>query len=176
MQYKFTDENSGNVVEKEFDSMEVAKRYAREYEEYFDTQITVKELAPQTDGGSVSVPPTSKDPAEWLPDAFVDNVHGVQAINRKGYAVLARNNNISVVAEPVLRASETEFKTAEFRAIARTEDGCEYSGFGSAHVDRDTVGGGDDPYILNEMAETRAIKRALAYATGVGMVSEEELS
>lgn len=175
MKFEFKDTQTGNVREKEFETLKQAEMHAREFEDYFDTIVEVKALEVETDGGTASVPPTNKDPVDWLPDGFVDNVHGTQAINRKGYAVLARNNNISVVADPVVRASETDFQTAEFQAIATTEDGCEYSGFGSAHVDRDTRGGGDDPYLLNELAETRAIKRALAYATGVGMVSAEEL-
>jgi len=175
MKFQFRDTQSGNVREKEFESMKQGKVHAREFEDYFDTIVEVVALEPTPDGVTAFVPPTDKDPADWLPDGFVDNVHGTQAINRKGYAVLARNNNISVVANPVVRASETDFETAEFQAIATTEDLCEYSGFGSAHISRDTRGGGDDPYLLNELAETRAIKRALAYATGVGMVSAEEL-
>jgi hypothetical protein len=72
----------------------------------------------------------------------------------------------------VTLASETDNEYAEFRAVATTEDGQEYSGFGSAHVERQD---GDDPYLLNELAETRAMKRATAWATGVGMTAIEEM-
>jgi len=114
----------------------------------------------------------SDDPIEWVPEHFVDEIQGVPTINRKGYAVLAEQYNVSVTAEPVTLASETEFEYAEFKATAETESGQEYSGFGSAHVDRQD---GDDEHLLNELAETRAMKRATAWATGVGMTAVEEL-
>jgi hypothetical protein len=112
------------------------------------------------------------DPVDWLPDHFIDRIQGVPTVNRKGYAVIASEYNVSVTAEPVVRASETGNEYAEFRATAITEDGTEYSGFGSAHINRDT---GDSPYLLNELAETRAMKRAVSWATGIGLTAVEEL-
>ena len=112
------------------------------------------------------------DPLDYMPSHFVDTIQGVPTINRKGYAVLAEHYDISVVASPVVRASETGWEYAEFRAIATTAEGVEYSGFGSAHVDR---GDGDDKFLLNELAETRAMKRATAFATGLGMTAQEEM-
>jgi hypothetical protein len=112
----------------------------------------------------------TKDPMQWMPSHFIDEIQGVPAINRKGYAVLAQHCNISVRAEPVTRPAETDFEYAEFQAVAETEDGTEYTGYGSAHVDRD-----DDPTLLAELAETRAMKRATAWATGVGMTAVEEM-
>lgn len=112
------------------------------------------------------------DPLDYMPSHFVDKIQGVPTINRKGYAVLAEHYDISVVADPVVRASETEWEYAEFRAVATTADGVEYSGFGSAHVDRDD---GDDPHLLNELAETRAMKRATAFATGLGITAQSEM-
>lgn len=117
-------------------------------------------------------PSLDEDPISWAPEHFVDTIQGTPAINRKGYAVMAERFGISVVAEPVTLPSNTGFEYAEFRAIAETEDGTEYSGFGSAHVDRQD---GDDEHLLGELAETRAMKRALAYATGLGMTAVEEL-
>lgn len=105
-------------------------------------------------------------------DQFTDTIKGKVTINRQGYAVLAERFGISVKAEPVMLASETDFEYAEFRAVATTDDGQEYTGFGSAHTKRDT---NDSPYLLNELAETRAMKRATAWATGVGMTAVEEL-
>jgi hypothetical protein len=105
-------------------------------------------------------------------DQFTDTIKGTVTINRQGYAVLAERFGISVTAEPVTLPSETGFEYAEFRATATTEDGATYTGFGSAHVDRQD---GDDQYLLAELAETRAMKRATAWATGVGMSAVEEL-
>jgi len=117
-------------------------------------------------------PSVDQDPVDWLPSHFIDSIQGTPTVNRKGYAVIASKYNVSVEAEPVVRASETGFEHAEFRAVATTENGQTYSGFGSAHVDRQD---GDDPYLLNELAETRSMKRAVAWATGVGMTAIEEL-
>jgi hypothetical protein len=114
----------------------------------------------------------SQDPLTVMPSHFVDEIQGVPTINRKGYAVLAEHYGISVTAEPVTLPSETDFEYAEFRAIATTENGTEYSGFGSAHVDRQD---GDDPHLLAELAETRALKRAVSWATGVGMTAKTEM-
>jgi hypothetical protein len=117
-------------------------------------------------------PPIDADPVDWLPNHFVDDIQGVPTVNRKGYAVIASKYGISVTAEAVTLPSETEFKHAEFCATARTPDGKEYSGFGSAHVDRQD---GDDTYLLAELAETRAMKRAVAWASGVGMTAVAEM-
>lgn len=117
-------------------------------------------------------PSVDTDPVEWMPAHFVDEIQGVPTVNRKGYAVIASKYGVSVTADPVTLPSETDHEYAEFRAIAVTEDGQEYSGFGSAHVDRQD---GDDEFLLAELAETRAMKRATAWATGVGMTAVEEL-
>jgi len=117
-------------------------------------------------------PPIDQDPITWLPEHFIDSIQGVPTINRKGYCVIASAFDISVTSEPVTLASETEFEYAEFKAVATTDDGQEYSGFGSAHVDRQD---GDDAYLLNELAETRAMKRAVAWSSGVGLTAAEEL-
>jgi len=113
------------------------------------------------------------DPLSVMPKHFVDQIQGVPTINRKGYAVLAEHFNVSVAAEPITLPSETDFEYAEFRAVATTEDGQEYSGFGSAHINRQD---GDDPHLLAELAETRAMKRATAWATGVGITAYTEMS
>ena len=113
------------------------------------------------------------DPLSVMPGHFVDTIQGVPTINRKGYAVLAEHFGVSVKAEPVTLPSETDFEYAEFRAVATTEEGAEYSGFGSAHIDRMD---GDDPHLLAELAETRAMKRACAWATGVGITAYTEMT
>ena len=113
------------------------------------------------------------DPLSVMPGHFVDTIQGVPTINRKGYAVLAEHFGVSVKAEPITLPSETDFEYAEFRAVATTEEGAEYSGFGSAHIDRMD---GDDPHLLAELAETRAMKRACAWATGVGITAYTEMT
>lgn len=136
----------------------------------------------QASGGGVEVveespdeeipdnPSVADDPIDWVPSHFVDEIQGVPAINRKGYAVLAEQYEIEVTREFVTYPSDTDFEYAEAEATAVTLDGRAYSGFGSASIERD-----DDPTLLGELAETRAIKRSLALATGVGMTAVSEL-
>jgi len=150
------------------------------YESYSDYQHGTGEVDPeivdhspgQENTDVPTNPDVTDDPVDWMPSHFIDEIQGVPTVNRKGYAVIAAQYGVSVVAEPVVRASETDFQHAEFKAIATTQDGQEYSGFGSAHVDRMD---GDDKHLLNELAETRAMKRATAWATCVGMTAIEEM-
>lgn len=135
--------------------------------------MTQDEHEPTTDDiDAVAEKDISTDPLNVMPGHFVDSIQGVPTINRKGYAVLAEHYGISVVAEPVTLPGETDFEYAEFKATATTKDGTEYSGFGSAHIERQD---GDDPHLLAELAETRAMKRATAWATGVGMTAQSEM-
>ena len=135
---------------------------------------TVKTDKPDTEAlDAVAEKDIATDPLSVMPKHFVDHIQGVPTINRKGYAVLAEHFNVSVTAEPITLPSESDFEYAEFRAIAITEDGQEYSGFGSAHVDRQD---GDDKHLLAELAETRAMKRSVSWATGVGITAYSEMS
>jgi len=137
------------------------------------TPEVVEDEPPQpTEEDIETTPSVEDDPVDWLPDHFIDHIQGVPTVNRKGYEAIASKYDVSVTAEPVVRASETDFEYAEFQATAYTPDGTEYSGFVSAHVNRDN---GDSPYLLNELAETRALKRAVSWATGIGLTAVEEL-
>jgi len=124
-------------------------------------------------GGTANIPENpdiDKNPVEWLPDHLIDMVEGVSTISRKGYCIVCQQYGVSIESESIVRSSDTEFEYAEFRAVAVDSDGKAYSGFGTAHVER-----GDDPYLLNELAETRAMKRAATWATGVGLTAVEEM-
>jgi len=186
---------NGETVERDADSRSDAETTKAEAE---DVGLTNVEIIPpgdaEADGGDMDVdvvdhsadepepepqsadipdnPSVEQDPVSWMPDHFIDDIQGVPTVNRKGYAVIASQYGVSVTAEPVTLASDTEREYAEFRAIATTKGGQEYSGFGSAHVDRMD---GDDEHLLNELAETRAMKRAVAWASGVGMTAAEEM-
>jgi len=112
----------------------------------------------------------SEDPFEWMPGHYVDHIDGSPAINRQGYAVLAEFYEINVVSDVMVGPEETDFEYCRCEATAYDSEGNEYRAHGSAHVDR-----GDDKSLLLEMADTRATKRVLAIATGVGAVAVEEL-
>lgn len=111
----------------------------------------------------------SDDPLTWIPGEFVDNIDGSQAINRKGFEVLAHFYDVSTTSDLQVKPEDEGHEYCRVKATA-TIDGRTVEAFGSAHVDR-----GDDPELLLEMADTRARKRALSIATGVGAVAVEEL-
>jgi len=116
------------------------------------------------DGG----PSVDEDPLVWMPDEFTDQIDGSVAINRKGFEVLAHHYDIQCRTE-LVETLTTEVSVV-MKAVATDADGDEYSAFGSASKER-----GDDAGLLIEMADTRAYKRAISRATGVGMVAVEEL-
>jgi len=190
-----TDESTGKT--KHFDSRAEAEEHKQEMQGIMDGPLSISKASDGSNGAEESAkadnthtpeeaaesaevvetvpdgkPDLNQDPVDWMPSHFVDNIQGVPTLNRKGYAVMSERFGVSVKAEPIVRASETDFEYAEFEAIAVTEDGTEYSGFGSAHVDRMD---GDDEYLLNELAETRAMKRAASWALGLGMTAKEEM-
>jgi hypothetical protein len=115
------------------------------------------------------------DPITWLErsgDHFVDYVgeRNTPAINRKGFEVLSHFYEIDIQADLQVPPEETDFQFCRVKATATTPEDRECQAFGSAHIDR-----GDNPELLLEMADTRARKRALSIATGVGAVAVSEL-
>ena len=112
----------------------------------------------------------SEDPLTWMPGEFVDVIDGSQAINRRGFEVLGHFYDVDVASDLEVAPEETGHEYCRVKATATTADGRECEAYGSAHTDR-----GDDSYLLLEMADTRARKRALSIATGVGAVAVEEL-
>jgi len=131
---------------------------------------TVEPDEPDTDGYDLpdDGPSVDEDPLVWMPDEFTDTIDGSVAINRKGFEVLA--HHYSIQCETELCAELTADSRVTFKAVATDADGDTYSAFGSASNER-----GDDAGLLVEMADTRAYKRAISRATGVGMVAVSEL-
>jgi len=112
-------------------------------------------------------PPMDTDPLSWIPSDFVDNIDGTVAINRKGYEVLAQHFDISCQTEMVVSPVETDGEYCVHKAVA-DNDGTLYTAWGEAYYENEG----------NEMvrySDTRSYKRALARATGVGMLAVEEL-
>jgi len=115
-------------------------------------------------------PSVDEDPLTWMPEEFTDVIDGTVSINRKGYEVMAHHYDISTNCTCLVGPEQTDFEFCRMQATATDADGNTYTAHGSAHVDR-----GDEKVLLLEMADTRARKRAVAQATGVGMVAVEEL-
>lgn len=116
------------------------------------------------------------DPLDIIPGYMIDEVEGQPTINKRGYAVIANRFDIVVQSEAITTAGETDHEYAEFKATAwKKEDGpeCGYTGHATARASEDRRGMADN---LNEMAETRAMKRAVAWASGTGILAWEELA
>ena len=116
------------------------------------------------------------DPLDIIPGYMIDEVEGQPTINKRGYAVIANRFDIIVRSEAITTAGETDHEYAEFKATAwKKEDGpeCGYTGHATARASEERRGMADN---LNEMAETRAMKRAVAWASGIGILAWEELA
>lgn len=111
------------------------------------------------------------DVLENVPERFVMTLDGEPYIRREGYARLARQVGLSVESEMITWASETDLELAEARAVVRDDDGRTWTGSATAH--RDTEDLLNAHANLNELAETRAITRALSWATGAGISAME---
>jgi len=110
-------------------------------------------------------PPVDTDPLDWIPAEFQDTIDGSIAINRKGFEVLAHHYNISCETDMVEFSDETVIH----KATAKTEDGTVYTAYGEAHSSE------DKPEQLVRLSDTRAFKRSVSRATGIGMVAVSEL-
>lgn len=111
------------------------------------------------------------DPLSILPGHMIDQVQGQPAINKRGYAMIAERYGVSVKAHIESYPWENEEGRCVARAVATTDEGKEYQDFASA-----SKGDGDMPEQLVELASTRALKRVTGWATGLGIVSFQELS
>jgi len=169
-----SDPSAIEVVQGEYDDYSA-------YENQDTDDVDPEIVDHSTDGGHVQPEPTTAadklpdrdltdDPFEWMPGHYVDQIDGSPAINRQGYAVLSQFYDINVTSDVAVGPEDTDFTFCRCEATAWDADGQEYRAHGSAHVDR-----GDDATLLLEMADTRATKRVLALATGVGAVAVEEL-
>ncbi len=111
------------------------------------------------------------DPLDILPEHMVDTIQGQPAVNKRGYAMIAERYGIEVSADIEVYPWENEEGRCVARATAVTEDGREYSGWATASADD-----GDMNDQIIELAETRALKRGVSWASGVGIVSYQEMA
>jgi hypothetical protein len=101
---------------------------------------------------------------------MVDDIQGKPAVNKRGYAMIAERYNIQTSAEIVQFPWDNSEGRCVAHATAVTEDGKEYSGWATASAED-----GDMEDQLIELAETRSLKRSISWASGVGIVSYQEL-
>jgi hypothetical protein len=114
-------------------------------------------------------PSVDEDPLVWMPDEFTDQIDGTVAINRKGFEVIAHHYGIECKTNMVILPTETNREYVAHEAVATDAEGHVYAAYGEA--DQSEV----DTTQLIRMSDTRAYKRAVSRASGVGMVAVEEL-
>jgi hypothetical protein len=101
---------------------------------------------------------------------MITTVEGKPSLNKRGVSVLAYHFDISVVERTtVAYPHETDYETAVVEMMVENTDGRKFAGIGEAHVDE------TPKHQLLRMAETRAYKRAVIFATGTGIVGYQEL-
>lgn len=110
------------------------------------------------------------DPLDVLPGYMITHVDGKPSLNKRGVSVLAYHYNIDVLERDVVAyPHETDYETAVVEIMVQGGDGRKFAGIGEAHVDE------TPKHQLLRMAETRAYKRAVIFATGTGIVGYQEL-
>jgi hypothetical protein len=141
----------------------------------------------ETDGGEVEVldadttPATPESDARDAPDqspidwfggkdspfvAQVDHSNGSNwTLNKDGTQFVASELDLEVESNCVVEAHETDFEYAKHEATATTPDGKTFNAVGDCHIDEE----GKDPVDLERMAETRAKKRAVKWASAGGI-------
>jgi hypothetical protein len=131
---------------------------------------------PDRDDRAEAPTPKLDDPfAEELEDVderFVMRLGGDPYIRREGFQRLARAEGYRVATEMHTWASDTDNELAEASARVLDEDGdVVATGTGTAYLpDEDLSGAAGN---LNELAETRALSRAMGWATGAGLSAVE---
>jgi len=111
------------------------------------------------------------DPLNILPGHMQDTIQGTPAINKRGYAMIAERYGIEVTTTIEAYPWDNDEGRCVAKAVAITEDDKEYTGHATACKED-----GDMPEQIVELADTRAMKRAVSWASGLGIVAYEELN
>lgn len=119
-----------------------------------------------------SVPATPSDPfaaqlSENVPERYVMQLGGDTYVRIAGYAAIARQADLRMDYDAVTRARETEYEHAEYEAVVTTPNGEVIArDMGTAHAELEDMS--DAKANLDELAITRAYRRAIRLATGGG--------
>jgi len=92
-------------------------------------------------------------------------------IRRAGFQRLARSEGYRVKTEMRTWASDTDCELAEARARVLENGDVVATGTGTAYLPEEDLSGAAGN--LNELAETRALSRAMGWATGAGLSAVE---
>jgi len=164
------DDPPGEDVE-DVDVVETADHYPGPARKTQGTSGGNRPVDPSTSGNSPKLRdiPLDEDPLEVLPKWMKSSIQargGDEDLNKRGCQVIASALGVNPSPEAVKRGYETDFEYAVYEATVEF-DGEEYCATAQAHVNEDNVA----PEDLDEMAETRAKKRAVKWASAGGLVA-----
>jgi len=118
--------------------------------------------APQTAGD-----PFAAELAENVPERYVMELGGEPYVRIAGYAAIARQADLRLDYDALTRASEGNHEYAEYEATVRDASGDLIArDMGTAHAEYEDME--DAEAHLDELAITRAYRRAIRLATGGG--------
>jgi len=116
------------------------------------------------------------DPLETLPGwmktevSYSDRGDSSTTINKRGCEVIANFLGLEPSFDVLTSAEETDFEYAYHSCTVETEGGKTFTGYGVARADgKDQAE--NDGWKLEMMAQTRAYKRAVKFATGDGIAA-----
>jgi len=170
------DERTPDDVEViEMDEHEDYEQDEEKMQEGYEKRAEESESVPDVQGTEDALDQLGEsletDPLSILPGHMIDQIQGKPAINKRGYAMIAERYGVEVKAEMVSFPWENEEGRAVAKAVAKTESGKEYQDYATASAQD-----GDMEDQLIELASTRSLKRVTGWATGLGIVSYQELS
>jgi len=114
------------------------------------------------------------DPLETLHDwmktevSYSDRGDSSITSNKRGCEVIANFLNLEPSFDDITPAEETDFAYAYYSCTVENPEGQTYTGYGAARADGSDQGE-NDGWKLDMMAQTRAYKRAVKFATGDGI-------
>jgi hypothetical protein len=136
-------------------------------------EVEVVEAEPvEPDGNADGSSPTDMSPIDWFggkDSAFVTKVTHRNGssweLNKDGTQFIVSELDFDMDRECLVEAHETDFEYAKYEATVTTPDGKSFTAVGDCHIEED----GKEAKDLERMAETRAKKRAVKWASAGGI-------
>lgn len=166
-------ENNRDLLKSEGHDVELQDQYSADGgTKPQPTETTVEKMGDAVDAiDEIQDSGIDTDPLTVLPGFMTDTIQGAEAVNKRGYAMIAHQYDIEVSVDMLQSPWDNEEGRVVCKAVATTDGGKDYAAYGTA-----CEGDGDDASNLIELADTRAQKRAVQWASGFGIVSYQELT
>lgn len=118
-----------------------------------------------------SRPDAFAEPLPNVDERFIMDMGGEPYIRRAGYARLGQQAGLSHSVE-ILHRNRGEYVEAK-ATVTDTDSGRTWEDYGTAHIEGEDMSGAE--FNLVELAVTRAVTRAYAWATGEGLTAVAEV-